>query len=113
MRRSPAVTTGLLVHAVVVVAFTVLFFFLYGLGDPDGGANIGAGIALLPLLGLGLPWSLLVVVERLAVDAVAPPGELPSWALTLDLFVTLVPAYVNVLLHLMLNRRRAARAART
>jgi len=106
------VTTGLLVHTAAVVAFTALFFALYGLGDSEGGANIGAGIAVLPLLGLGLPWSLLVVVERLAVDAVAPRGELPSWALALDLAFTLVPAYVNVLLHLVINRRRAARAAR-
>jgi len=91
----------LVVHAVSVVALTALFFYVNSLSGPDDGANIGAGMVLLPLGALGLPWSLLTIVERLIVDSVViPRGQpLPGWATALDLVFLIAPAYVNVGIH--------------
>jgi len=88
-------------HAMAVVALTALFFYLSSLSGPDDGANIGAGMVLLPLGALGLPWSLLTIVERLILDfIVIPPGQpLPGWAIALDLFCLIAPAYVNIAIH--------------
>lgn len=100
-RWRSALTPLLLLHAMAVVALTALFFYLSGLSGPDDGANIGAGMVLLPLGALGLPWSLLTIVERLILDfIVIPPGQpLPEWAIALDLFCLIAPAYVNVAIH--------------
>jgi len=99
-RWRTATTPLLVLHAVSVVALTVLFFFVDSLSGPDDGADIGAGTVLLPLGALGLPWSLLTIVERLVVDFAVPLGQpLPGWAIALDLAFLIAPAYVNVVIH--------------
>lgn len=80
----------LLAHAGVVTSLTVLFAVLVLSGDPDDGANIGAGIVALPLLPLGLPWSLPAVVDPYRLDGLAPA----LWHA-----VTIGPAWLNLLLH--------------
>lgn len=77
-------------HAGVVAVLLALFTILVMLADRAGGADIGAGIALLPVLALGLPWSLPVLINPYSVDA-AP--ELVWYLLNLG------PAVFNVPLH--------------
>jgi hypothetical protein len=55
--RRTWVTGGLVVHLAVVVVFSVVFVALSW--RPTVDANIGGGVASLPLLVLGLPWSVL------------------------------------------------------
>lgn len=66
---------------------------------PVGGANIGAGLALLLIGGLGLPWSLLDLM-----------GVLPNWRQPAETSFLVTCALLNVLLHgalsLFLMRRR-------
>ena len=77
-------------HGGVVAVLLALFTILVVLADPAGGANIGAGIALLPVLALGLPWSLPVLINPYSFDAVP---ELVWYLLHLG------PAVFNVALH--------------
>jgi len=104
-RWRTVMTPRLVLHAASVVALTALFFYLSSLSGPDDGANIGAGMVLLPLGALGLPWSLLTLVERLLIDfLVIPRGQpLPAWAIALDLIFLILPAYVNVAIHAWSN----------
>lgn len=77
-------------HAAVVAALLLLFGVLFALDPPGGGggANIGLGLAGLPLLGLGLPWSWLVTA---VLDAREP-------------FLLVAGAPLNVVLHAALQR---------
>ncbi len=97
-RRRPV---GLWIHAGMVAAF-VLLFLVMALAFSDGvGANIGAGIALLPVLALGLPWTLPMIINPYAFD---------TWPEPIWYLVALGPAVLNVLLHatLVARRRRTA-----
>lgn len=87
----------LLAHAVVVVLLLVVFAALALAGDPADGANIGAGIALLPILALGLPWS---------IPAWAAPDRAQGLGPVLWALVALGPAVLNVLLHAAVRRFR-------
>jgi hypothetical protein len=80
----------LIAHAVLVGVLLVVFAALALAHDPDDGANIGAGIALLPILALGLPWS---VPAWLDPDAVRGLGPV-LWSV-----LALGPAVLNVGLH--------------
>ena len=65
------------------------------------GANIGLGLVLLPLIGLGLLWSLPVVVNPYRFDELSVAAQA-----ALDLG----PAYLNVALHALVfvvDRRRS------
>ncbi len=54
-----------LVHIGLVMA--VVAFIAVSLSQPVGGANIGFGLGMLGLTGLGLPWSLLSWFEVVPV----------------------------------------------
>ncbi|QHE72741.1 hypothetical protein [Rhodococcus sp. WAY2] len=58
-------------HAALVVGLLLLFLLVAELASPTDGANIGAGILLLPLLPLGLPWSLPVILDPYRFDSAA------------------------------------------
>lgn len=93
----------LLVHvALVAILAVVLAVMVAGHGDgPD--ANIGAGLVLLPLIALGLPWSLLYF---------ALPISLDDSSTLVYVLVSIAPAVLNiVLLQLLLRWRRRRRSA--
>ena len=100
-RSSRPLRNGWFLAHAIVVGVLVLLFGLAVLGS-DGTANIGAGIVLLPILALGLPWTLPIWLDTSWVDPL--PG--PVWTL-----VNLGPAILNVLLHAAwrLRRHRVAR----
>lgn len=90
-RRQGRIWTWLFgVHAALVLGLLLLFVLVAELTNPTGGANIGAGILLLPLLPLGLPWSLPVIVDPYRFD---PAAE------SLVYTVYLGPALLNVAVH--------------
>lgn len=60
------------VHVALVLGLSLLFGIVTDLGDDADGANVGAVILLLPLLPLGLPWSLPLIIEPYRFDSVAP-----------------------------------------
>ena len=78
-------------HVVLVLGLTLLFVIL-DVTYRGIGANIGLGIAGLPLLALGLPWSLLAVRDAYFVDGL----PYAAWYL-----FALGPAFLNVVLHLV------------
>lgn len=78
------------VHAALVLGLLLLFVLVAELANPTGGANIGAGILLLPLLPLGLPWSLPVIVDPYRFD---PAAESLVYTMYMG------PALLNVVLH--------------
>jgi hypothetical protein len=85
----------------LVVALTVTAVLLFVTTDPADGANIGLGLALLPLIGLGLTWSLPVVVD---------PYRLDELSVAAQAALELGPAYLNGALHALLftaSRRRS------
>ena len=91
----------LLAHVVLVVLLTVIAVLLFVTTDPADGANIGLGLVLLPLIGLGLPWSLPVVVD---------PYWLDEFSVAAQAALELGPAYFNVALHALVfavGRRRS------
>ena len=102
----------LVVHAVVVVGLTAVTLTMLLTSDPDGGANIGAGILSLPLIPLGLPWSLLNAYDKF-VGPVLPESAYeyptPWWFDGVQLSLLYVPALLNVVLHGWLVRRAARR----
>ncbi len=91
------VRIGLLVVHTVAVGLLGLVFAVtfYSAEEP----NIGAGLIGLPLIVLGLPWSLLL--------AVTGAGAVLSSGLSLA-----VPAFVNVWLHTAIVVRRLGREHR-
>lgn len=101
----------LLAHVIVVAIPTVLSIGAWIAGHPNPDANIGAGLAALPLIPLGLPWSLASFVPALSPGA--DDGAWPPPLLVAVLFYALVylPAWVNVALHAWLLRWRDQRAA--
>jgi hypothetical protein len=69
---------------------------------PDAGANIGAGIVGIPLLALGLPWTLPWLVDPYAFDGLSNLVH-DAWLLG--------SAALNVLVHAAVARIRARRSA--
>ncbi|WP_436535345.1 hypothetical protein [Actinoplanes sp. HUAS TT8] len=91
--KSAGRLTLLVLHAVLVIPPAVIFLS----ADEGPDADIGRGIIGLFLLLLGLPWSLLVVL----LNVYSPP--LPDSISAL----TVVPALVNLALHVWLGFVRA------
>ncbi|MDQ3766503.1 MAG: hypothetical protein M3346_04060 [Actinomycetota bacterium] len=94
-------------HTVIVVALTSLFLVLLLSTSPEDGANIGAGIIALPLLLLGLPWSLPAIIDPYRFDGLTTF----TWYA-----VTLGPAALNVALYgvvMIVVRTRGRRATMT
>ena len=94
-------------HAGLVLSVTLLFLIVADLGHSPTGVNLGAGLLLLPLLPLGLPWSLPVITDPYRFD---PAAE------TLAHAFFFAPAVLNVALHglvlavfFVVRRRRRAR----
>ena len=92
----------LVVHVAVVAILAVLLAVVVaGHGDaPD--ANIGAGLVLLPLIALGLPWSLLYF---------ALPISLDDASTLVYVLVSVAPAALNVVVVQLLLRWRRRRSA--
>ncbi|MBD0323030.1 MAG: hypothetical protein ICV72_06535 [Aldersonia sp.] len=99
MRRWKLLTA----HAAVVVALSIAVLVLaLATADESNDPNIGLGLLMLPLLALGLPWSVFFIRDPYRFDGV--PGAV--------LFVVaLAPAFLNVVLHVVFaawwRRRRA------
>jgi hypothetical protein len=87
----------LVMHALAVAAGLAFFALAVSFDDPAGGANIGAGLGLLWLMLFGSPWSW----PLFAADDLSGPW----WAAAI-----IATAALNLLLHVWLVRRRAARA---
>lgn len=92
----------LIVHIAVVAALMVaLAVMTAGHDGPD--ANIGAGLVLLPLIALGLPWSLVFFFDPYSFD------DAPTAVYVL---ASIAPAVVNIVLHWAigwwLRKRRSA-----
>lgn len=91
----------LLAHLALVCGLALLVVLLVMTTPEEAGANIGAGLVALPLLGLGLPWSLPFLID---------PYRFDTWSVTASFVFSLGPAFLNVLLHglaLRAWRRRA------
>ena len=84
----------LALHGLAVLAGLGYFAVAVAVADPDGGANIGAGLGLLWLMVLGSPWSW----PLLAVDDLSGP----LWAAAI-----IGTAVLNLVLHALLVRRRS------
>jgi hypothetical protein len=90
----------LIAHTVVVLLLTVVLLVLAL--QPTQDANIGAGLALLPVLLVGLPWSAVL----LALDPT-------TWPTAAVLLASLGAAWLNVALHAGLRALVLRRRART
>jgi len=105
----------LVIHAAVVVGLTALTLTMLLTTDPDDGANIGAGILTLPLVPMGLPWSLLNVYDKF-VSPVLPMSAhdypYPWWTQLVEFAALYGPALLNVVLHAVLVRHLARRRVR-
>jgi hypothetical protein len=93
---------GVVIHAAAVVLLSAPFIWrVVTYSGPD--ADIGAGLLLLPILALGLPWTIPFVVDPYAYDGLAP---VVWYSLVIG------PAVVNVIIHALLThliRRNTAR----
>jgi hypothetical protein len=100
----PAARVAVGAHLLVVLGLSVAFTAMMLTTADDAGANIGAGIVGLVLIGLGQPWSSLIPF----VFTGAP----------VDYLLLIAPALLNVALHLLgwhliaAVRRAAARRQR-
>jgi hypothetical protein len=103
MRRWKLLTA----HAAVVVVLTVAVLILaVATGDGSNDPNIGLGLLMLPLAALGLPWSLLFLIDPYRFDG-APDA--------VRFAVGVAPAFLNVVLHAVVARwwrRRATSPGR-
>lgn len=91
-------------HAALIIVLVVFAVAVVELTPPEEGFNFLLIVALLPLLGLGLPWSAGSVF--LDVNYLVA-GETAFWLLYTS------PAVLNLALHALVRRWPAARAART
>lgn len=91
-------------HVLVVVLLLTLFVLMVATTSPNEGANIGAGLVGLPLLVLGLPWTLPVLVNPYWFDHWSDAAHYALW---------FGPAFVNIAIHAALiaaaRRRRDSR----
>jgi len=97
----PRYRSWLLAHLVLVCALTLALVALIVTTPASSGANIGAGLVALPLLALGLPWSLAILVDPYRLDGLSE---------TTRFVIDVAPAFVNVMLHgviVLLRGRRA------
>lgn len=86
-------------HICLVAFLGVLLVAVEAGHKPEDGANIGAGLVALPLLGLGLPWSLATeIIANASGGSGLPPG--------VPLLLVVGPAALNVGVHWMVWRRR-------
>lgn len=90
-------------HALMVLSLTALFVVMEASTPLDTGANIGAGLVALPLLLLGLPWSMPFVINPYRFDDV----ETVAWHLA-----AFGSAALNVVLHALLFTVITARRRR-
>jgi hypothetical protein len=92
----------LILHVALVAILAVVLAVVTGAHDsPD--ANIGAGLVLLPLIALGLPWSLLYFVLPISLDDAST---------LVYVLVSIAPAVLNiVVVQLVLRWRRRRRSA--
>jgi hypothetical protein len=97
-RNEKAASHGLWMHVGLVFGLTAVFLLLLALSNPEGGANIGAGLAGLPLLVLGLPWTIPIWSD---------PYQFDELSRGLRLTIYLGPACLNVAVHAVLHRLRA------
>jgi hypothetical protein len=58
-RSHPLVWSGVVLHVVLIAVFAVILLLAQG-GAPPNDANIGAALAAMPVIALGLPWYLIV-----------------------------------------------------
>jgi hypothetical protein len=96
----------LIFHAALVALLLAAFFGMVWSTGPGDGAAIGAGLVALPLLVLGLPWS----VPALTVD----PSVLDGIPLAVHALVDFGPAVLNLALHaaiFALHERRRSRGS--
>lgn len=105
----------LVIHTVVVVglAATSLAFFLVTF-EGEVGADIGAGLIALPLIPLGLPWSLPNIYDKFVAPILpmsAYDYPYPCWTEAVEWTALYGPALLNVVLHALLTRRLARRRA--
>ena len=88
----------LTLHVLAVLAGLGYFAVAVAVADPEGGANIGAGLGLLWLMVLGSPWSWPLV----AVDDLSGP----LWAAAI-----IGTAVLNLVLHAWWQVRRSSRVS--
>ncbi|MGH8794258.1 MAG: hypothetical protein ACRDXX_16625 [Stackebrandtia sp.] len=86
-RIAPVWTWLLAAHALSVLLLWAVFLIMTATTPPDAGANIGAGLVGLVLVGLGLPWSIPAFLEVYSLKDAA-----------LYLFM-LGPSVLNVVVH--------------
>lgn len=86
--KLPGRRLALLVHAITVLALLALFLAAAAHGGPD--ANVGLGLVGLPLLALGLPWSLPYLLDSSAYEHATQ---------AVGLLAVLGPAVFNVVIH--------------
>ena len=98
LRRGP-----LYLHVAVATVLITIFAILVAITPPGAGANIGAGMIGLLVLGLGLPWSIPALAVPYAFDAV----PMAIWYL-----VFFGPALLNVALHAVIRYLRRHRPPR-
>jgi hypothetical protein len=79
-----------LLHDAVVVVLAAAVAVLALARGGTGDADIGLGLLALPLMALGLPWSLLYVVD---------PYRFDDAPYLVRAVVAFGPAFLNVLLH--------------
>jgi hypothetical protein len=95
----------LTVHAIAVAALTALYGLLaaVALGAPDAGPTSGVALlpAWLPLMLLGMPWSLVFCANPYAFDGLSEFGHHA---------VIVGPAWLNLAVHAVVSRVRAARS---
>jgi hypothetical protein len=85
-------------HVLSVLVGIGYFAVAVAVADPEGGANIGAGLGLLWLMVLGSPWSWpLLVVDDLSG---------PLWAAAI-----IATAVLNLVLHWWWSGRRSRQPA--
>ena len=95
-------TRGVVFHAALILALLALFMVLIAATPPESGANIGAGLVGLPLMILGVPWSLPALIN---------PYRFDHWSNAAHYALWFGPAVVNVALHAVVvavqrNRRQ-------
>jgi hypothetical protein len=87
-------------HGAAVVVLAAVFLAMDLSTPPDAGANIGAGLVGLPLIAMGLPWTLPWLADPYGCDGLS---ELARYVWLLS------AAVLNVLLHLGWASFRARR----
>lgn len=101
----------LLIHVLVVGLLTLLSVGALVAGYPNEDANIGAGLAALPLIPLGMPWWLVVLVPGSTGISDDDPWPWPWWTSVLHYAYLYGPAWINVGIHALLVRRFGGRRA--